>query len=118
MALRKKYRKRTTKAGAGRRRRRPSMTKRSRAKRGGRRSSYRKKRIGKRRVYRKRYVRRNRGPSLSEMAFVVANYHPHPAAVENASTMTDAFEAAGSLGKRDYSSFVDSEGNAMSQLTE
>lgn len=118
MALRKKYRKRTSKAGTGRRRRRSSVTKRSKSKRYGKRKVYRKKRVSKRRSYRKRYGGRSRGPSLSEMAFVVANYHPHPAAVENASTMTDAFEAAGSLGKRDYSSFVDSEGQAMSQLTE
>lgn len=110
MALRKKYRKRTTKTRVGRRRRRSSLTKR-RSKIGVRsRRRYKKKSYGKRRYGRRRY---RSGPSLQEMAFVVSNYHPQPAAVANAATMTDAWEAS-DLGKRDYGSMVDSSGYSMS----
>jgi len=74
------------------RRRKSGYTKRKSTKK-----TYRKRRATKskgKRTYRKRSTKRrsriSKGPSLSEMAFVVANHHPAPEAAANAQSIQQA----------------------------
>jgi len=74
------------------RRRKSGYTKRKSTKK-----TYRKRRATKskaKRPYRKRSTKRrsrtNKGPSIAEMAFVVANHHPAPEAAANAQAVQQA----------------------------
>jgi len=72
------------------RRRKSGHTKRKSTKK-----TYRKRRSTKRKSTKRKYKRRSsKGPSLGEMAFVVANYHPAPEAAANAQAVQQAVQAA------------------------
>jgi len=82
------------------RRRKSGYTKRKSTKK-----TYRKRRATKpkaKRTYRKRATksrsRTSKGPSIGEMAFVVANYHPAPEAASNAQIMQQAVAAVSQGG--------------------
>lgn len=77
------------------RRRKSKYTKRKSTKKTYRKRAvrrYKKKKLYRKRTYRRR-VGRSKGPSLAEMAFVVAKHHPAAEAVENAQTVQAAVSA-------------------------
>jgi hypothetical protein len=71
-------------------RRKSRYTKRKPAKK-----TYRNRRATKRKTTKRKYKRRaSKGPSLAEMAFVVAKHHPDAMAVDNAHSVAAALDAA------------------------
>jgi len=77
------------------RRRKSGYTKRKSTKK-----TYRKRRATKRKTTKRKYKRRaSKGPTLAEMAFVVAAHHPDAMAVDNAETLAEAAAAAAAQSK-------------------